>query len=78
MSVASSYSYWLHPRIIESWLLLALPRSQPLPPPVFSWTLALRKLTLSDPLVFQMRKLRPRKGRSLAQGPLGIGGPAKT
>lgn len=32
MSVASSYSYWLHPRIIESWLLLALPLSHcPLP-----------------------------------------------
>lgn len=50
MSVASSYSYWLHPRIIESWLLLALPLSQHASAPqVFSWTLELRKLTLFDP-----------------------------
>lgn len=46
--------------------------------PVFSRTLELRNLTLSDPSALQMRKLRPRKGRHLVQGPLTVVGPAKT
>ena len=67
MSVAFSYSSWLHPQIIESWLLLALaPLSAPPYPQVFSWTLQFWKITLYNPLVLQMRKLRPRKGKSLA------------